>query len=134
MSDEKTATDGLSRGQFLKRGGAAVGGAVLSGGLGAATSWARPLHPSARDAAVGTIKIGFVSPLTGADAGFGEPDPYVISPREQGICEGPEDRGQDLQGPDHQQGCAVHSVGGGPGSADADQRRSGRPPALDLDA
>jgi branched-chain amino acid transport system substrate-binding protein len=27
----------------------------------------------------GTIKIGYVSPLTGPDAGFGEPDPYVVS-------------------------------------------------------
>ncbi len=27
----------------------------------------------------GTIKIGYVSPLTGPAAGFGEPDPYVVS-------------------------------------------------------
>jgi branched-chain amino acid transport system substrate-binding protein len=27
----------------------------------------------------GTLKIGFVSPITGADAGFGEPDGYVLS-------------------------------------------------------
>ena len=36
-----------------------------------------PARPEAFDAA-STIKIGFVSPLTGPAAGFGEPDPYVI--------------------------------------------------------
>jgi len=77
MSDE-TEDRGLSRGEFLKRGGAAVGGVVVGGGLAAEPSWARAIHHGARDASVETITIGYVSPLTGADAGFGEPDPYVI--------------------------------------------------------
>jgi branched-chain amino acid transport system substrate-binding protein len=82
MSEESGGTldaGGLSRGDFLKRSGAAVGGVVLGGGLAAEPAWARPNDPGARDASVETITIGYVSPLTGADAGFGEPDPYVIS-------------------------------------------------------
>jgi len=78
MSDERTdGAGGLSRGEFLKRGSAAVGGVVL-GGVGAQPAWASPRNPEALDASVGTIKIGFVSPLTGPAAGFGEPDPYVV--------------------------------------------------------
>src|SRR5579863_10652242 len=79
MADERTPADGggLSRGDFLRRGGAMLGGAVL-GGAGAQTAWARPRGPLAHEAAA-TIKIGYVSPLTGPAAGFGEPDPYVIS-------------------------------------------------------
>jgi branched-chain amino acid transport system substrate-binding protein len=77
MSDETTKhSGGLNRAEFLKRGGAAVGGVVL-GGAAAAPAWARPRGPEAFDAA-STIKIGYVSPLTGAASGFGEPDPYVI--------------------------------------------------------
>ena len=77
MSDETTKeSSGLNRAEFLKRGGAAVGGVVL-GGAAAAPAWARGRRPVAFDAA-STIKIGFVSPLTGPAAGFGEPDPYVV--------------------------------------------------------
>ena len=78
MSDETTKdSGGLKRSEFLKRSGVAVGGVVL-GGVAAQPAWARPRGPEAFDAA-STIKIGYVSPLTGPDAGFGEPDPYVIS-------------------------------------------------------
>jgi branched-chain amino acid transport system substrate-binding protein len=78
MSDETTKDSGrLNRADFLKRSGAAVGGMVL-GGVAAQPAWAsRPRGPIAHEAA-STIKIGYVSPLTGSDAGFGEPDPYVI--------------------------------------------------------
>ena len=44
MSDEKRDAAGLSRGEFLKRSGAAAGGAVIGGGLAAAPSWARPIE------------------------------------------------------------------------------------------
>ena len=78
MSDETSKDSGsLNRAEFLKRGGAAVGGVVLSG-VAAQTAWAR-LSRIAHDSAATPIKIGFVSPLTGPAAGFGEPDPYVIS-------------------------------------------------------
>jgi branched-chain amino acid transport system substrate-binding protein len=77
MSEKTTQDFGrLNRADFLKRSGAAVGGVVLAGGA-AAPAWATPRGPVAFDAA-STITIGFVSPLTGADSGFGEPDPYVI--------------------------------------------------------
>ena len=36
----------------------------------------------------GTIKIGYVSPLTGPAAGFGEPDPYVISLAKKAFASG----------------------------------------------
>jgi branched-chain amino acid transport system substrate-binding protein len=88
MSDETKDAGGLSRGDFLKRGGAAVGGAVLGSGLAAEPSWARAIHHGARDASVETITIGYVSPLTGADAGFGEPDPYVIGLAKKAFAKG----------------------------------------------
>jgi branched-chain amino acid transport system substrate-binding protein len=76
---EKTTKDsgGLNRADFLKRGGAAVGGVVL-GGAAAAPAWASRGRVAGAHAAASTITIGYVSPLTGADSGFGEPDPYVI--------------------------------------------------------
>lgn len=88
MSDETKDAGGLSRGDFLKRSGAAVGGVVLGGAAAAEPSWARAIHHGARDAAVETITIGYVSPLTGADAGFGEPDPYVISLAKKAFAKG----------------------------------------------
>ena len=75
---EETPKDAVSRGEFLKKGGVALGGVLVGGDLATGKSWARPIQHLGRDAAVGTINIGYVSPLTGADAGFGEPDPYVI--------------------------------------------------------
>jgi branched-chain amino acid transport system substrate-binding protein len=88
MSDETKDAGGLSRGDFLKRSGVAVGGAVLGGAAAAEPSWARAIHHGARDASVGTITIGYVSPLTGADAGFGEPDPYVIGLAKKAFAKG----------------------------------------------
>ena len=49
-----------------------VGGSILEA-CGSA------LGTTGGSSTAGTIKIGFVSPLTGAAAGFGEPDPYVVS-------------------------------------------------------
>jgi branched-chain amino acid transport system substrate-binding protein len=78
MSDKTTKdSGGLNRADFLKRSGAAVGGVVL-GGAGAAPAWASRGRVAGAHDAASTIKIGFVSPLTGPDSGFGEPDPYVI--------------------------------------------------------
>ncbi|HEY3925767.1 MAG TPA: ABC transporter substrate-binding protein [Acidothermaceae bacterium] len=48
----------------------------------AAATTAAASTPAAAGSAgprVGTLKIGYVSPITGADAGFGEPDGYVLS-------------------------------------------------------
>lgn len=75
MSDE-SGTRALSRRDLLRRAGVGVGGLALSG-VAAQPIWARPKDAEAYDAA-STITIGFVSPLTGPAAGFGEPDPYVL--------------------------------------------------------
>jgi len=78
MSEETTAGEGakLSRRQLVKRAGVGVG-ALAVPGIAAQPIWARARSEESADAA-GTITIGFVSPLTGPAAGFGEPDPYVI--------------------------------------------------------
>ena len=78
MSEDRQGDTGVSRGEFLKRGGVVLGGAIVGSGGLSGKAWARPIVHLGRDAAVETINIGYVSPLTGADAGFGEPDPYVL--------------------------------------------------------
>jgi branched-chain amino acid transport system substrate-binding protein len=86
---EDTSKDpggGLSRGEFLRRGGAAAGAVVL-GGSAATPAWAR-IGRVARAASSQPIKIGYVSPLTGPAAGFGEPDPYVISLARKAFAKG----------------------------------------------
>jgi branched-chain amino acid transport system substrate-binding protein len=65
--------NGLTRRELVKRGAVLVGGAALAPAY-AGSAWARRGRASAS-----TIKLGFVSPITGATSGFGEPDPYVIS-------------------------------------------------------
>ena len=47
-------------------------------------------------AAENVLKVGFVSPRTGALAGFGQTDGYVPRPRPQGARERAQDRRQDL--------------------------------------
>ena len=75
MSEEATqGSGGVSRGEFLRRSGAAIGGVAIGGAAGTVPAWARA---TAFDAAA-TINIGIVSPLTGPASGFGEPDPYVV--------------------------------------------------------
>ncbi|MFI5283360.1 MAG: ABC transporter substrate-binding protein [Candidatus Dormibacterales bacterium] len=56
---------------MLKGTGLVLGGLAMPGFLEACLS-------SSTTTPSGSIKIGFVSPLTGPAAGFGEPDPYVI--------------------------------------------------------
>jgi branched-chain amino acid transport system substrate-binding protein len=74
--DRLVAGRDLSRRDVLKALGAGgltvVGGSILEA-CGSA------LGTTGGSSTAGTIKIGFVSPLTGAAAGFGEPDPYVVS-------------------------------------------------------
>jgi branched-chain amino acid transport system substrate-binding protein len=73
----------LSRRELLKRAGVGAGGLAVSGSL-VGPAWARPRA----DDASSTIKIGFVSPLTGPAAGFGEPDPYVLSLARRAFAKG----------------------------------------------
>ena len=63
----------LSRRELVKRAGVGVGGLALSGAA-AQPIWARPRVDSADN----TIKIGYVSPITGPAAGFGEGDAYIL--------------------------------------------------------
>jgi branched-chain amino acid transport system substrate-binding protein len=64
---------GVTRRQLLVRAGYGLGGLVLSGPLLEACGSSGSSASSA-----GTITIGFVSPITGATASFGEPDSYVL--------------------------------------------------------
>ena len=72
MPDE-IASRKVSRRELLRRAGVGAGSLAVSGSL-AGPIWTRPRVADAGN----TIKIGFVSPITGATAGFGEPDGYVI--------------------------------------------------------
>jgi branched-chain amino acid transport system substrate-binding protein len=82
MSDGK----GISRRELVKRAGVGAGGLVLSG-VASQPVWARPRSEERFDAAT-TITIGFVSPLTGPAAGFGEPDPYVLGLARKAFAKG----------------------------------------------
>jgi branched-chain amino acid transport system substrate-binding protein len=68
------AAKGLTRRELVKRGAFLVGGAAIAPAY-TQSAWAGRLGKAADT----TIKIGFVSPITGATSGFGEPDPYVLS-------------------------------------------------------
>ena len=88
MSEQTTKDSGaLNRADFLKRSGAAVGGVVL-GGAAAQPAWASRGRVAGAHAAASTITIGYVSPLTGPAAGFGEPDPYVIGLARKAFAKG----------------------------------------------
>jgi branched-chain amino acid transport system substrate-binding protein len=73
--DRLIAGTQMSRRSMLKALGAGSVSMVAGGILDACGS----LGTTGGSSSTGTIKIGYVSPLTGADAGFGEPDPYVVS-------------------------------------------------------
>ena len=69
----KTATSrGITRREILKTTGLVVGGLAIPGVLESCLAPSQSATPS------GTIKIGYVSPITGPASGFGEPDSYVI--------------------------------------------------------
>ena len=73
----------LTRRELVKRAGVGAGGLVLSG-----TAVPRVWASTRAAGADSTIKIGFVSPLTGPAAGFGEPDPYVIGLAKKKLAQG----------------------------------------------
>jgi branched-chain amino acid transport system substrate-binding protein len=56
---------------MLKGTGVVLGGLAMPGVLASCLT-------SSSSTPSGSIKIGYVSPITGATSGFGEPDPYVI--------------------------------------------------------
>jgi branched-chain amino acid transport system substrate-binding protein len=75
-------SNGLTRREFVKRGAVLVGGTAIAPAY-AGSAWARSLGKDAE-----TIKIGFVSPITGATSGFGEPDGYAISLAKKAFANG----------------------------------------------
>jgi len=74
---------GISRRELLKRAGIGAGGLAVSGV--AAPQVLAGTRASRDDT---TLKIGFVSPLTGPASGFGEPDPYVLGLAKKALASG----------------------------------------------
>ncbi len=75
MDQEETPQlAGVSRRNFLRTAGLGIGGVALAGPLLAACKSSSSSGGGGAD----TLRIGFVSPRTGAAASFGEPDGYVL--------------------------------------------------------
>ena len=72
----------LTRRELVRRGAVLVGGAAI------APTYARSALAGRFGTSANTIKIGFVSPITGATSGFGEPDPYCISLAKKAFANG----------------------------------------------
>lgn len=88
MSNEIEVMDGdgaISRGEFVRRAGVGVGGLLVAGSLPTSVS-ARVVSEAAPEAS--KLKIGFISPRSGPLAGFGEPDPYVLSLARKAFAKG----------------------------------------------
>jgi branched-chain amino acid transport system substrate-binding protein len=84
MAERDTELSGrITRGELVKRAGVGAGGLLVSG-VAAQPIWARPRSADASN----TITIGFVSPLTGPAAGFGEPDRYVVGLAKKAFAKG----------------------------------------------
>ena len=71
MSNNKVGSARITRRQMLKGTGLGLGGLAIPGVLEACLT-------SPSQSTGGSIKIGYVSPITGPAAGFGEPDSYVL--------------------------------------------------------
>jgi len=71
VSKRKGLSGAITRREMLKGTGLVLGGLAMPGVLEACLT-------SSTSTPSGSIKIGYVSPITGATSGFGEPDPYVI--------------------------------------------------------
>lgn len=72
MSKRKVSANAITRRDMLKGTGLVLGGLAVPGLLEACLSSSSGASSSA------SLKIGFVSPITGPAAGFGEPDGYVL--------------------------------------------------------
>jgi branched-chain amino acid transport system substrate-binding protein len=71
VSKRKGLSGAITRREMLKGTGLVLGGLAMPGVLEACLT-------SSTSTPSGSIKIGYVSPITGATSGFGEPDSYVI--------------------------------------------------------
>jgi branched-chain amino acid transport system substrate-binding protein len=81
VSKRKLQSGGLTRREMLKSTGLVLGGLAVPGLLESCLT-------SSSSTPSGTIKIGYVSPITGNAAGFGEPDAYVISLAQKAFKDG----------------------------------------------
>ena len=72
MSKRKVRSGPITRREMLKGTGLVLGGLAFPGFLESCLT-------SSSTTQSGSIKIGFISPITGPAAGFGEPDGYAIS-------------------------------------------------------
>ncbi|HEX7263524.1 MAG TPA: ABC transporter substrate-binding protein [Candidatus Dormibacteraeota bacterium] len=72
MSKTKVRSGPITRREMLKGTGLVLGGLAVPGLLESCLT-------SSSTTQSGSIKIGFISPITGPAAGFGEPDGYAIS-------------------------------------------------------
>jgi branched-chain amino acid transport system substrate-binding protein len=71
VSKRKLRSGLITRREMLKGTGIVLGGLAIPGFLESCLA-------SSSTTQSGSIKIGFVSPITGPASGFGEPDPYVM--------------------------------------------------------
>ena len=139
MSDgtERAGNRSLSRRALIERGGVGFGALFLAGALGAcggdddsssassaapaassggeASSAAAPASSGGGGSGGETIKVGFVSPITGPAAGFGEPDGYVLGLARKALAGGLQIGGKTYAGRDHRQGRPVDPAARGAG-------------------
>jgi branched-chain amino acid transport system substrate-binding protein len=89
MADEPQAgSPRFTRREVVKRAGVGAGGLVVAGSM-TGSAIARPIrvgHESAPEAS--TLKIGFLSPLTGPLGSFGEADPWIVSQFRKALAKG----------------------------------------------
>jgi branched-chain amino acid transport system substrate-binding protein len=71
VSTRKLRSGSITRRDMLKGTGLVLGGLAVPGFLESCLT-------STTSTPSGSIKIGFVSPITGPASGFGEPDAYVL--------------------------------------------------------
>jgi branched-chain amino acid transport system substrate-binding protein len=78
----------FTRRELVKKASLGAGGLIVAGAA-ADSALAQPIkvvHEAAPEAS--TIKIGFVSPRTGALGGFGEPDPFALGLARKALAKG----------------------------------------------
>ena len=89
MAHESKGEDArYSRRELVKKAGIGAGGLIVAGAA-ADSAMARRIkvvHEAAPEAS--TVKIGFVSPLTGPLGSFGEADPWIVSEFKKSLAKG----------------------------------------------
>ena len=100
----------LNRRDFLKTAGFGAAALGVGGGLSGALAACGSEHQQRRQQQRRSgreIKVGFVSPLTGPLAAFGEADTYCVERWNETVKDGIDRRRQDASRQDHREGLAV---------------------------